>query len=499
MEIKATIGDTTFICRGELEAYFQPFREATIGTNYPFTSPFGQQRMIYADWTASGRLYKPIEQKIIEELGPYVANTHTESNIASTKITLAYKQAKEIIKHHVNAGQDDILIMEGSGMTGAINKLQRLLGLRVPEQLKSYIQLPEDKRPIIFITHMEHHSNMLSWMETIGDVVTIRPTANGDVDIDHLQELLQQYAHRPLKIGAFTACSNVTGIQTPYHTLAKVMHEHGGICFIDFAASAPYVSINMHPDDPLEQLDGIYFSPHKFLGGPGSAGVLIFNARLYKNRIPDHPGGGTVLWTNPWGEYQYVDDIESREDGGTPPFLQTIKAALAIKLKEKMGVDRILQREKELATLLLSHMKRIPGVRILEGKREDRLGIVSFIIEGMHYNLVVKVLNDRFGIQVRGGCSCAGPYGHYLLNIDQATSHEIMKQVKAGNLLYKPGWVRISVHPIMTNEEIYEIVRAIRLITRHKGEWKQEYMYDQTKNEFYHHQDDRDVRQLFAL
>jgi selenocysteine lyase/cysteine desulfurase len=499
MEIKATIGSTTFTCRGELETYFRPFRDATIGTNYPFTSPFGQQRMIYADWTASGRLYEPIERKIMEELGPYVANTHTESNIASTKITLAYKQAKEIIKRHVNAGKNDVLIMEGSGMTGAINKLQRILGIRVHEQFKPYIQLPKEKRPVIFITHMEHHSNMLSWMETIGEVVTIRPTTNGDVDIEHLRELLQQYAHRPLKIGAFTACSNVTGIQTPYHTLAKIMHEHGGICFVDFAASAPYVSINMHPDDPLEQLDGIYFSPHKFLGGPGSAGVLIFDARLYKNCIPDHPGGGTVLWTNPWGEYQYIDNIEVREDGGTPPFLQTIKAALAIKLKEKMGVDSILKREKELTTLLLSHLKRIPGVRILEEKREDRLGIVSFIIEGMHYNLVVKLLNDHFGIQVRGGCSCAGPYGHYLLNIDQATSHEIMKQVEAGNLLYKPGWVRISIHPIMTNEEIYSIIRAIRLITRHKDEWQHEYMYDQTKNEFYHHQDDKDVRQLFAI
>jgi selenocysteine lyase/cysteine desulfurase len=499
MDIKARIGQTTYKFRGELESYFQRFREQTIGINHHFESPYGKQRIIYADWTASGRLYAPIEKKLSEEIGPFVANTHTESNVTGTKMTLAYRQAKEMIKSHVNADEHDAIIMEGSGMTGAINKLQRILGLRLPENMKKRIHLAEEERPVIFITHMEHHSNILSWMETIGEVITIQPTENGDVDIQHLNHLLQKYRHRKVKIGAFTACSNVTGIQTPYHQLAKLMHENGGICFVDFAASAPYVNINMHPDDPLEKLDGIYFSPHKFLGGPGSAGVLIFDSRLYQNKVPDHPGGGTVLWTNPWGEYQYVSDVETREDGGTPPFLQTIKAALAIRLKEQMGVENIIKREKEMVALLLSNLKNIPYVHILEGHREDRLGIVSFIIEGIHYNLVVKLLNDRFGIQVRGGCSCAGPYGHYLLQIDKQTSKQIAEQIKQGNFLNKPGWIRVSLHPIMTNEEIYEIVRAIRYITLHKDEWKKDYIYSKEKNEFYHLKDNKDIRQLFEI
>jgi selenocysteine lyase/cysteine desulfurase len=499
MDIKARIGQTAFSFRGELETYFRRFREQTIGINHSFDSPFGKRKLIYSDWTASGRLYAPIEKKLSEEIGPFVANTHTESNVTGTKMTLAYQQAKEIIKRHVNADKHDVIIMEGSGMTRAINKLQRILGLRLPEKLRKQLHFSEGERPIIFITHMEHHSNILSWMETIGDVVTIRATENGDVDIHHLKELLQIYRQRKLKIGAFTACSNVTGIQTEYHQLARIMHEHGGVCFVDFAASAPYVSMNMHPDDPLEKLDGIYFSPHKFLGGPGSAGVLIFDSRLYRNNVPDHPGGGTVLWTNPWGQYQYVSDIEAREDGGTPPILQTIKAALAIKLKEQMGVENIVKREKEMVAILLANLKKIPHIHILEGHRRDRLGIVSFIIEGIHYNLVVKLLNDRFGIQARGGCSCAGPYGHYLLNIDQKTSKLITNQIKNGNLLYKPGWVRISVHPIMTNEEIYEIIHAVRSISLHKEKWMNVYSYDTEKNEFYHEKDDKDIRQLFEI
>jgi selenocysteine lyase/cysteine desulfurase len=499
MDIKVRIGQAAFTFRGALESHFQRFREQTIGIHHHFDSPFGKQRMIYADWTASGRLYAPIEKKLSEEIGPFVANTHTESNITGTKMTLAYKKAKEMIKHHVNANTDDVIIMTDSGTTGAINKLQRILGIRIAEQLKNRLSFSHEERPIIFVTHMEHHSNILSWMETIGDVVTIRPTNNGDVDMGHLKQLLNQYRHRKVKIGAFTACSNVTGIQTPYHQLAKIMHEHGGVCFVDFAASAPYTAINMHPDDPLEKLDGIFFSPHKFLGGPGSAGVLIFDSRLYQNNIPDHPGGGTVLWTNPWGEYQYISDIEAREDGGTPPFLQTIKAALAIKLKEQMGVENIIEREKEMVSILLSNLKTIPHVHILEGHREDRLGIVSFTIEGIHYNLAVKLLNDRFGIQVRGGCSCAGPYGHYLLKIDKQKSKQITQQIQQGNFLHKPGWIRVSLHPIMTNEEIYEIVRAIRYITLYKDKWKKDYIYSKEKNEFYHLKDNKDIRQLFEI
>ncbi|WP_031409490.1 aminotransferase class V-fold PLP-dependent enzyme [Geobacillus vulcani] len=499
MTIHAAIGNAVYTCRGELETYFQPFREGTIGRLQPFSTPFGEQRLIYADWTASGRLYRPIEEKLTHELGPFVGNTHTESNVTGTKTTLAYRYAKEMIKQHVHAGKNDVLIMQGAGTTSAVNKLQRLLGLRVPERWKHRLSLADDERPIVFVTHMEHHSNLLPWVETIAEVITIRPTAHGDVDLNHLRELLERYKDRPQKIGAFTACSNVTGLETSYHQMARLMHEYGGLCFVDFAASAPYVHIDMHPDDPMEQLDAIYFSPHKFLGGPGSAGVLIFDSRLYHQHAPDHPGGGTVYWTDPWGNYEYIQAIEEREDGGTPPFWQTIKAALAIQLKEQMNVKQMRAREKELVSLLLPSLKSTPGVRVLEGHRDDRLGIISFVIDGLHYNLVVKLLNDRFGIQARGGCSCAGPYGHYLLGIDKEQSAALLQEVKNGNPLAKPGWVRLSLHPTMTNEEVYAIIHAIRQIVRYGRRWQEEYEYDAAKNEFVHRNDDRYIRHFFLF
>ena len=477
---------TEDISSRSLTTYFESFRNHTIGSECYFESPYGRKQVIYADWTASGRLYRPIENHIAEFFGPYMANTHTESTITGTTMTRAYKEARNIIKQHVHANEHDILINTGAGMTSAVNKLQRILGLRIPEWLNSHYSISEENRPVIFMSHMEHHSNQLSWSETIGDVVCLEPDNQGQVDPEILEQALIKYRHRTCKIGSFTACSNVTGIQTPYHTLARKMHEHGGICFVDFAASAPYVDIDMHPSSPWEQLDGIYFSPHKFLGGPGSSGVLIFNSRLYNNLIPDHPGGGAVSWTNAWGGRQYYTDKEAREDGGTPPILQTLRTALCLQLKERMGTTQIIQREGELTSILLNELTQTPGVFVFENQVKERLGIISFIAHRIHYNLFVKLLNDRFGIQARGGCSCAGPYGHYLLQINESTSKAISDQLDHGNLTNKPGWVRLSIHPTMTHQEVHTISEAVRSILTNIEIWKHDYHYDSSTNDWIH-------------
>ncbi len=498
--ITANLGNKTYRIPDNLEHYFQTFRSQTIGLNQEFVSPYGKKKILYADWTASGRLYQPIERKISEVFGPFMANTHTESNITSLMMTGMYKQSKEIIKEHVNADPLDVIILDGFGVTSVINKFQRILGIRVHERWKTRLKLSEQERPIIFLTHMEHHSNQTSWLETLADVEIINRDDSGLVDVSHLEQLLLRYKDRKWKIGSFSACSNVTGIQTPYHQLAKMMHQHGGICFVDFAASAPYIKINMHPKDPLEKLDAIFFSPHKFLGGPGTSGVLVFDSRLYFNKVPDHPGGGTVTWTNPWGEHQYYKDIEFREDGGTPGILQAIRTALCINLKEQMGIDNILKREKEQLALLLPRLEEIPGLQLLEGHNKNRLGIISFTIDNIHYNLIVRLLNDRYGIQVRGGCSCAGTYGHYLLNIDKSSSKHITEKINKGDLSTKPGWVRFSLHPIMTNEEILLFAAAVKEIALNIDDWKKDYKYDAASNDyFYIHFVREDLTPLFRM
>lgn len=470
-----------------LENYFLRFRESVIGYDQEFTSPYGVKPLIYTDWTASGRLYGPIEEKIQKDFGPYVANTHTETTVSGTAMTLAYHEAKRIIKRHVNASPDDVLIVGGNGMTGMINKFMRILGLKLPENISKFATLPEDIKPIVFVSHMEHHSNQTAWYETIASQVIIVPAKeDGRFCPDNFANTIAQYADHPFKITSITGCSNVTGIETPYHAVAKIAHQHGSLCFVDFACSAPYVAINMHPEDPEESLDAIFFSPHKFLGGPGSSGVLIFNKDLYNNVIPDNPGGGTVQWTNPWGEHKYIDNIEEREDGGTPGFLQAIKTALAIKVKEEMGVQNILDREHEMVNYVFDSLEPYENIKILAVEHRDRLGVISFYITDLHYNLGVKLLNDRFGIQTRGGCSCAGTYGHYLLNVDQITSNELTCEITGGDLTRKPGWIRMSIHPTITNEELTYVVQGIIDLSRHHKKWSKDYKYDPKSNEFYH-------------
>jgi len=468
-----------------LENYFQTFREQIIGIDQEFESPFGRRKIVYTDWTASGRLYRPIEEKLMNEFGPFVANTHTETTISGTAMTMAYHQAKHIIKAHVKANENDILINTGTGMTGVVNKFQRILGLKVPENLKEFTTIPKALKPVVFISHMEHHSNQTSWLETIADVVVIPATEEGLFCLKEFENLLEQHKERSFKIASITSCSNVTGIRTPYHEVARLMHANNGVCFVDFACSGPYVDIDMHPDDE-RYLDAIFFSPHKFLGGPGTSGVLIFNKNLYKNNIPDCPGGGTVSWTNPWGEHKYIDDIEDREDGGTPGFLQVIKTALAIQLKEQMGVANILKREHEIVNYIFSELNNVDNLHILANQHQDRLGVISFYIDDLHYNLGVKLLNDRFGIQTRGGCSCAGTYGHYLLHVDKETSYDLVCQITSGDLIKKPGWIRMSIHPTTTNEEIQMVCQSIKdLVLNHK-EWAVDYEYNFKSNEFVH-------------
>ncbi|MBI5601399.1 MAG: aminotransferase class V-fold PLP-dependent enzyme [Gemmatimonadetes bacterium] len=488
----------------DLEPYFEPFRRNTIGHDQTFASPYGERRVVYADWTASGRLYRPIEDRLRDRFGPFVGNTHSESSVTGSAMTLAYHEAHDILRRHVNASSDDLILTVGAGMTAAVNKLQRILGLKAPEGLRRFIDLPERERPVVFVTHLEHHSNHTSWYETIADVVVVPPDAGGVVSLEALEEQLHAYRARPVKIGAFSACSNVTGIFTPYHAMARLMHRAGGVALIDFAASAPYVHIDMHPaGDPEGCLDAVLFSPHKFLGGPGSAGVIIFNRALYKNSVPDEAGGGTVAWTNPWGQYAFLDDIETREDAGTPGFLQAIKSALAVQLKDEMTVAAMREREHAIAPYAMDRLAAIPGVHVLAQGVRDRLAMLSFWVEDVHYNLMVRLLNDRFGVQSRGGCSCAGTYGHYLLHVDPSRSKSITDRIDLGDLSEKPGWVRLSFHPSTTMVDIDHAINAVAECVANVKAWQQDYVYSTITNEYAHKDGDTAlkarVKEWFAL
>lgn len=479
---------------------FNRIRENIIGCDAEMDTPLGRKKIIYADWIASGRLYKPIEEKMQSELFPYCANTHTETSYTGALMTRAYQDARAYIKKCVGANDQDCLLFAGTGMTATINKLQRILGLKFPEQFIKkkectgedawrLVYDQEQDRPVVFITHMEHHSNHTSWLETVAKVEIIQPDVHGNVDLDHFAELLDRYKDSRTKIASVTACSNVTGVITPYYEIAKMIHRAGGYCFVDFACSAPYVDIQMHPEDEEMKLDAVFISPHKFLGGPGTPGIVVFCNTLYRNLIPDHPGGGTVYYTNPWNDHKYIPSIEDREDGGTPGFLQGIKAALAFKLKEEIGVENIMAREKELMKRVFDRLETNDQMVILAANQKNRIGAFSFYFKELHYNLSVRILNDYFGIQVRGGCACAGTYGHVLLNIDKERSYQFLEEIECGSIMNRPGWIRLSVHPTLSDEELDYILDSILYIAAHQKELNSHYEVIDGGNNFRHKQE----------
>ena len=448
-----------------------------------------------ADYTASGRSLAFIEDYLRDAVLPLYANTHTESSGTGLQTTRFRAEARRIVHEAVGATDEHVVLFVGSGSTGAIDRLVHVLGLRLPEPLDDRYglasRIPPAERPVVFIGPYEHHSNELPWRESIADVVEIPEDADGRIDLARLEAELVAHADRPLKIGSFSAASNVTGILSDTRAISVLLHRHGALSFWDFAAAAPYVEIEMAPRRPapdgstaeadLDTKDAVVISPHKLIGGPGTPGILVARRALFRNRAPTVPGGGTVAYVNP-AEHVYLADLEHREEGGTPAIIESIRAGLVFQLKEAVGVGAIREREEAFIARAIDRWRSNPDLEILGNPALPRLSIVSFVVRHagryLHHNYVVALLNDLFGIQARGGCSCAGPYGHRLLGIDLERSHAFERVIARGCEGIKPGWVRVSFNYFIGEAVFAFILDAVDLVARDGWRLLPQYRFD---------------------
>ncbi len=457
------------------DALIEQVRNSVIGADSAVITPFGTRRVTYADYTASGRSLTFIEDYIRDQVLPLYANTHTETSGTGLQTTRFREESREVIRRCVGgrAGEHSV-IFAGSGSTGAIDRLVTILGLRIPAELDDRFDLsgriPAAERPVVFVGPFEHHSNELPWRESIADVVEIAEDPDGHIDLDDLARRLAEFSERPLKIGSFSAASNVTGIISDTSAISSLLHANGALSFWDCAAAAPYVAIEMRSPDVNgdDYKDAIFISPHKFIGGPGTPGVLVVRTDLLRNRVPSVPGGGTVAYVNPL-DHRYLADPEHREEGGTPAIVESIRAGLVFQLKEAVGTEEIRAREEDFISRAIAAWSANPNIQILGNAEAERLSIVSFVVRAgndryLHHNFVVAALNDLFGIQARGGCSCAGPYGHRLLGIDLETSHRFEDEIAKGCEVIKPGWVRVNFNYFISEEEFQYIIAAVDLI-----------------------------------
>ncbi|MFT7579366.1 MAG: selenocysteine lyase/cysteine desulfurase [Myxococcota bacterium] len=474
----------------ESDALVQTIRRGIIGDNITIDGPYGERRVTYADYTASGRSLGFIEDFIREEVLTMYANTHSETSGTGRQTTCFREDARGIIHEAVGGTDKDVVIFCGSGATGAIDKLVGVLNLRIPAELDAQYGLgkhiPSAQRPVIFIGPYEHHSNELPWRESIADVVVIAEDADGRVDQHQLAEELTRYADRPLKIGSFSAGSNVTGIGAKTWEISILLHQHGALSFWDFAAAAPYVDIEMNkvcdgPDGHLAYKDAIFISPHKFIGGPGTPGLLIAKKGLFTNSVPTSPGGGTVSYVSS-SDHRYLADPVHREEGGTPSIVGAVRAGLVFQLKGAVGYEAISRREQDFIKRAIGRWDAVENLQILGNKDAWRLSIVSFMVrygeDYLHHNFVVALLNDLFGIQARGGCSCAGPYGHRLLGIDLTTSKAYEDVIACGFEGVKPGWVRINFNYFISEAVFDYLVEAVALVATEGWRLLPDYTFD---------------------
>ncbi|WP_119944621.1 aminotransferase class V-fold PLP-dependent enzyme [Neorhizobium sp. NCHU2750] len=447
-------------------------REGLIGSRATLSGPYGVKTLVYADYVASGRALRQIEDFILEEVLPYYANSHTEASFCGGYMTRMRREARALTAEYCGADDRHAVVFTGSGATSGINRLVKLFGVAET--------IARGGRVRVIIGPYEHHSNILPWRESGAEIIEIAEAGCGGPNLADLAAALEK-TDADLVICSFSAASNITGIGSDVAQITRMAKAAGAKMIWDYAGAGPYLPISMSPGIDA-QIDAIVASPHKFIGGPGASGIMIVRKDSLATNKPSWPGGGTVKFVSP-STHDYSASIESREEAGTPNVVGDIRAALAFIVKHAIGLDEMASRNRALAQRAFAAWKNVPRLELLGLCDVERLPIFSFRIRNgkggyVHQQLVTRMLSDRFGIQARGGCACAGPYVHRLLDIDEEQSEAMRQAILAGDEIRKPGFTRLNFSVLLTDEKVEFIIASIAQLAADAVEYEPDYEAD---------------------
>lgn len=446
--------------------------EGLVGSKAKIYGPYGAKDMVYADYVASGRALHQVERFVLEEVLPYYANSHTEASFCGGFMTRMRREARAMIGGFCGADGEHAVIFTGSGATSGINRLVTLFGVTDA--------VAAGRHARVIVGPYEHHSNILPWRESGAEIIELAEHACGGPDLSQLSSALEDGAP-DLTICTLSAASNITGITSDVATITAMVKAAGARMIWDYAGAGPYLPIAMTPASDAK-IDAIVVSPHKFIGGPGASGILILRRDALATAKPSWPGGGTVKFVSPQA-HDYSDNVESREEAGTPNVVGDIRAALAFIVKDAIGAETMTARNHELARRVFAAWKGLPHLEILGLSEPTRLPIFSFRVRNgrgghVHQQLVTRMLSDRFGIQARGGCACAGPYVHRLLSIDDAQSEDIRQAILSGDEIKKPGFIRLNFSVLMSDEKVQFILDSVAQIAADAVDFETDYDVD---------------------
>ncbi|GGF60541.1 Selenocysteine lyase/Cysteine desulfurase [Mameliella alba] len=448
-------------------------RAGLIGEDVQIEGPFGVHPLIYADYVASGRALTQVEDFVRDRVLPYYANTHTQASFCGEYMTRLREAARGEIARLTGAGDGMSVIFAGSGSTAGINRIVGLLDL--PSLVSA------GQRVVVLTGPYEHHSNILPWRETGAEVIEIAEAANGGVDMEDLSHALKASEDAALIVGTFSAASNVTGIVTDVDAVTRLLRAHGAFVVWDYGCAGPYCAMDMKAGTDAQK-DAIVFSPHKFPGGPGSSGVAVIRDGIARRATPTLPGGGTVSFVSPWG-HVYSNTLSAREEGGTPNVTGDIRAALALLVKEALDQEWLDKRQAELREKALNIWSQNDRIELLGQPDAQALPIFSFRVRDgqgglVHHQFFTRLLSDRYGVQARGGCACAGPYGHRLLGLGRSESDATIEALERGEETAKPGWVRLNLSALMSDTKVNSIIEAVDNLARTAPDYVKDYRVD---------------------